>query len=212
MVYVKIEPVDDEGPLPPWAAPQRRGPPWAVEVERDPVSGEPVAIKPEPGAHPATLKVEGEPVTIIKEEEDQPPPAPEPVPEQVQREAAAVKAMLARPYRPAPQDGGPVSSRNYAAVEAHGGFGLVDRGSAAGGLHDLLAHVPRGDPSPRFAGLRVGDTFEAVTRARGPPQPLKVRYLTPAKYYAPGRRVTMLGVGVDERAWQLLVVRPATRP
>jgi hypothetical protein len=192
MVYVKIEPQDDEGPLPPWAAPEHKGPPW---------------VEPKPEPEQAKIKVEGEGVTIIKESTPE-PEAPKTDAKPDKKEAAAVKAMLARPYQPLPE-GGQSSARNYLAVEAHGGFGLIDRGTASGGLHDLLAHAPRrGDPW--FARLRVGETFQAVARGGGPAQPLKVRYLTPARYYAPGRRVTTLGVGVDERAWQRLVV--STRP
>jgi hypothetical protein len=125
------------------------------------------------------------------------------------RELPIVRALLSRPYR-APAPNGPFLPGNYAAVEAHGLFGLIDRGSPSPGVRSLLAHTPRGAPPDRLQGLRVGETMAVRTRGDEEERELRVRYLTPARYYAPGRRITMLGVGVDDRAWTRLALVPAT--
>lgn len=137
-----------------------------------------------------------EPAPASTEQAPHEPPRPRPV-----------RQLLSLPYEP-PASAGPFTKRNYAAVEAQGGFGLVDLGSTAGGVRDLVAHVPkcaRGDP---LRPLRVGGVFEAATRGQAGSLPLRIRYLTPARYYAPGRKITALGLGVDDRAWRQLVVKP----
>jgi len=187
MVYVQLEPRPDHEP--PWSGPPLPDPPWAVE--EPPAPGQP---------QPRTAEVDG--ARLVSETQlvpARPPP---------RAELPIVRALLSRPYREA-APGGPFLPGNYAAVEAHGLFGLIDRGSPSPGVRSLLAHTPRGAPPERLQGLRVGDAMAVRTRGDEEERELRVRYLTPARYYAPGRRVTMLGVGVDDRAWTRLALVPA---
>jgi hypothetical protein len=157
---------------------------------------------------PEELTVQDGPRTarIVSEVHVGPPLQPPP-----RRELAVVRSLLSRPYREAAPDG-PYNARNYAAVEAHGLFGLIDRGSPSPGVRSLLAHTPRGAPPARLEGLRVGDAMSIRTRGEPEERELRVRYLTPARYYAPGRRITALGVGVDDRAWtRLSLAAPPAR-
>jgi len=193
MVYVQMEP--RSGTEPPWSGPPPPDPPWKME---------PAPAPDQPRPKEVTLEGARGKARIVSEAHLAPPPPPP------RTELPIVRSLLSRPYRDAPPSG-PFAPGNYAAVEVHGLFGLIDRGSPSPGVRSLLAHTLRGAPPDRLQGLRVGDTMTVRTRGDEEERDLRVRYLTPARYYAPGRRITMLGVGVDDRAWARLALVPAGR-
>lgn len=211
---------DSEGvDAPPWTLPETDGPPWRVEVTVRTRRDVTTIVREEPGP-----RGRREVVTVVREETaraarrvrvdeprqdalpDSEPPVQRPL-EPPETRPRPVRLLLSRPYE-SPSPNGPYSSRNYAAVEAGGGFGLIDLGSAMPGVRDLVAHIPKGVRSDPLRALRVGGVFEAAGRGQALELPLRVRYLTPARYYAPGRKITTLGLGVDDRAWRQLVVNP----
>lgn len=115
----------------------------------------------------------------------------------LEKQAAPEKRRAARLLR----------TENYAAVEAtNGDFGLIDNGSDAGGCKPLLVHVPRREAHPwRILNtIRPGVMLRIRTRKGGAPQCVRVRYTTPARYYAPGTRVSTLAIGVDSTDWRCL--------
>jgi len=193
----------DDADEPPWAAPEQDAPPWRIVLERvtsvrqrftaEVRTGPDEQPRPRPPPRETPLQPDARPAPSEGPAE---PPRPPPA-----------RKLLSLPYEPADYPG-PYTKRNYAAVEAHGGFGLVDLGSAASGVRDLVAHVPRSARGDPLRALRVGGVFEAAARGQARPLPLRVRYLTPARYYAPGRKITALALGVDDRAWRQLVVKP----
>jgi hypothetical protein len=89
----------------------------------------------------------------------------------------------------------------YDAVARDGGFGLIDTGQVRMGVRELVAHVPRRCRGAALE-LRPGDTV-AASRARGRAAggSLDVVYVTPHRYYAPGRAVTSCRIGVPEAQW-----------
>jgi hypothetical protein len=111
-----------------------------------------------------------------------------------------------KPKRP-PQGPGKrlVSARNYTAVEAVSErFGLIDMGLHQG-ARSLLLHV-RKSVRPAHSvlnGIRPGSMITAKKGARR--AVLRVRFITPARYYSPGAQITTLAVAVDESDWQGLV-------
>lgn len=93
-----------------------------------------------------------------------------------------------------------IVSSNYAAVEIHGFFGLIDDGSTGEGRM-LIVHVPswiRG----YFLDIKQGDTLH-VYHATGKKVGGILTVLSTGrhKYYAPGRRVTTCTVCVPEEQW-----------
>lgn len=175
--------------------------PWAP-VKPEPgiePAREPAQVKPEPGGRPPSRK--GTPL-MEPETED----------ERGRRRAEQLLAIArAHPRAPA----GPVAQervtpRNYDAVEARGRFGLIGRGVAQAGVREVLAHTPHGGgPLER---LRPGETIRVLSPAGGPQETLRIRFTTPAGYCAPGRRVTALCLGVDEREWVRVARRGVYKP
>jgi hypothetical protein len=90
----------------------------------------------------------------------------------------------------------------YDAVETHGSFGLIDTGQVRQSLRELIAHVPKRCRGS-FLNFRPGDTIQANS-ARGRPVGgrLDVVYVTPHKYYQPGRAVTSCRLGVPDSQWE----------
>jgi hypothetical protein len=92
-------------------------------------------------------------------------------------------------------------------MDAAGNFGLIDDGRLDLGIRDLLAHIPRGRQSAySFTGMRPGDVLR-VTSGSKQSTPVRVLFTTPARYYAPGTRVSTLRVGVAEQDWRRVFVR-----
>lgn len=193
---------------PPWVAPDQIGPPWRVEVEIVTETRQTITVvtNTEPPRRPARSLRRDDPLgpELPATSDDAPVHA---------ANKQAQKRLLSLPYAPAAPDG-PYTKRNYAAVEVHGGFGLIDIGSQNSGVRDLVAHVPRSARGDPLRVLRVGGVFEAAARGQSRSIPLRVRYLTPARYFAPGRKITALGLGVDDRAWRQLIAShtPAVTP
>ena len=112
-----------------------------------------------------------------------------------------------------------VCLKNYAAVDATGGgggspgagggvddeckYGLIDRGPCKTGIRALVMHSKTKGVMDR---VKPGTILYVQSTAKGGGVgPLRVRYTTPAKYYAPGTRVTTLSVGVDATDWHKLM-------
>jgi hypothetical protein len=89
---------------------------------------------------------------------------------------------------------------NYAAVEIHGFFGLIDDGSVGEGRM-LIVHVPKWIRG-YFLDIRQGDTLH-VYHANGGKIGGTLTVLSTGRhqYYAPGRRVTTCTVCVPEEQW-----------
>lgn len=109
---------------------------------------------------------------------------------------------------PGEEKGTAVCARNYAAVEAQRErYGLIDMGSS-GGSQALVVHVRKRNREPRevLNGIRQGSVLRA--RRRGRDADLRVRFVTPARYYSPGSKITTLCIGVDQSDWQSLIAAP----
>lgn len=108
---------------------------------------------------------------------------------------------------PTPQGDRLVCIKNYSAVEAiKGRYGLIDRGCQEVGLQTLIMHTPRGkrkaDGLPDTGEVRPGSILRvSSTRKGGKDGRLRVRFVTPARYYTPGSRITTTCIGVDESDW-----------
>ena len=102
-----------------------------------------------------------------------------------------------------------VRQRNYAAVDAERGeYGLIDRGVHEVGVRGLVLHrTARGrrGGAARGPDVRPGTVLRVRSPATGGAGALRVRFTTPARYYAPGQKVTTLRVGVDASDWQRFV-------
>ena len=103
-----------------------------------------------------------------------------------------------------------VRQRNYAAVDAERGeYGLIDRGVHEVGVRGLVLHKTargrRGGGARGGPDVRPGTVLRVRSPATGGAGTLRVRFTTPARYYAPGQKVTTLRVGVDASDWQRFV-------
>ena len=99
---------------------------------------------------------------------------------------------------------------NYMAVDpSRKVYGLIDRGLTDSGTRTLIMHVRnRHHPFPVFEKVRPGEYLPAVSKSnRGGTTLLRVRYITPDRYYHPGSKVSTMRVGVDEADWQSLVAK-----
>ena len=94
----------------------------------------------------------------------------------------------------------------YDAVETHGSYGLIDTGEVRQSICELVAHVPKRCRGS-FLSLHPGDSIQ-VNSARGRPVGgrLDIVYVTPHKYYSPGRAVTSCRIGVPESQWKRFVI------
>lgn len=101
-----------------------------------------------------------------------------------------------------------VTPAAYDAVDAQGRFGLIecaggDRPLPGGQETLLLAHTPPKRDPKTLLDLRQGDTVEVLSArpgARGGGR-LRVAFITRAGYFAPGRPVTSLALGVATAEW-----------
>ena len=89
----------------------------------------------------------------------------------------------------------------YDAMQSHGLFGLtlVDRTLA--GACVLLLHVPRCNKR-YFIDVKMGDQLQTITSGMEHMY-LDVLFVTPDRYYAPGRRVTTMLLGVPDGQWRV---------
>ena len=100
-----------------------------------------------------------------------------------------------------------VCIKNYSAVETtKGSYGLIDRGVQEVGLQTLIMHTPRGkrkaDGRQDSEEVRPGSILRvSSTRKGGRDGSLRVRFVTPARYYTPGSKVTTMCIGVDLSDW-----------
>jgi hypothetical protein len=101
---------------------------------------------------------------------------------------------------------------NYSAVEAvTGGYGLIDRGSQEVGLQTLIMHTPKSrrkqEGLPDGVGVRPGSILKVSSTSKGGGTGLlRVRFVTPTRYYSPGTRITTVSIGVDAADWQDLML------
>ncbi len=93
-----------------------------------------------------------------------------------------------------------MTAANYAAVEIHGFFGLIDDGSDGAGRM-LVVHVPRWVKG-FFMDIKQGDTIH-VYHAQGLKIGGTLTVLSTGRhqYYRPGRRVTTCTICVPEEQW-----------
>ena len=91
--------------------------------------------------------------------------------------------------------------KNYSAVEAHGWFGLIDSGCPAKGVRELIAHTPRHNGGFTLDRLRAGQEIYLRSARNEDGAAIRIRFTTPERYYAPGRKITTLSIGVDDAAW-----------
>ena len=93
---------------------------------------------------------------------------------------------------------------SYAAVDWDGTYGVIDTGVSERGVRELIAHSRNG-----IFSFRPGDVVRLISVGPRRRSGLRVMFTTPARYYAPGRRVTSIRMGVNDREWGELV-RPRT--
>jgi len=98
-----------------------------------------------------------------------------------------------------------LSEKGYSAVEAHGWFGLIDAGCPSRGVRELTAHTPRHNGGFTLDRLRPGQDIRLKSARNEDGATLRIRFTTPERYYAPGRKITTLSIGVDDAAWQRLI-------
>ena len=93
-----------------------------------------------------------------------------------------------------------IVASNYAAVEIHGFFGLIDDGSVGEGRM-LIVHVPKWIRG-YFLDIKQGDNLH-VYHSKGMKIGAALTVLSTGrhKYYAPGRRVMTCTVCVSEEQW-----------
>lgn len=134
--------------------------------------------------------------------------------EWVEKHTKIVKRPVREP--PPPPLDNPLMQRsllkaaNYTAVDpSRKLYGLIDRGLSDTGTRAVLLHVRnRQDPYPIFNKVRPGEVLPATKKSnRGGTTYLRVRYITPFKYYQPGHKISTMLVGVDETDWQSLVAK-----
>lgn len=184
--------------------------PWAVhEVKK--------TVRTQDGARKTVTRVERK--TRPRPTPWAPPPAP-PSPPPVEKEAPAQKPQPPEPPRERKKGAAPASPRtmpggrlvsasNYAAVEAGAGeYGIIDLGEPMQGEggRPVLVHVPRRNKAPWrvLSQIWPGSTLSVATKPGKPGHALRVRYITPARYYSPGAKISTLAVGVDGADWNAL--------
>ena len=216
---VRIKPEEEEE-VPPWAMQAvvvkdeervvRVDPPWAMQA---------VVVKDEDGDEGRVVRVEPvRPETATVPWPDPPAiyprPAPDPMhgPPQWTDQPGPPPKQPESKQTPTPspgeEKGTAVCARNYAAVEAQRErYGLIDMGSS-GGSQALVVHVRKRNREPQevLNGIRQGCVLRA--RRRGRDADLRVRFVTPARYYSPGSKITTLCIGVDQSDWQSLIAAP----
>lgn len=199
---VRIKPEEEEE--------VRVDPPWAMQA---------VVVKDEDGDEERVVRVEPvRPETATVPWPDPPAiyprPAPDPMhgPPQWTDQPGPPPKQPESKQTPTPgpgeEKGTAVCARNYAAVEAQRErYGLIDMGSS-GGSQALVVHVRKRNREPRevLNGIRQGSVLRA--RRRGRDADLRVRFVTPARYYSPGSKITTLCIGVDQSDWQSLIAAP----
>jgi hypothetical protein len=123
----------------------------------------------------------------------------------------AIPDVQSPPNRPPPLPAQSASLLRYAekhqnadAVEWGGGITVSEDGVHMRRTQMLLARLPR---TARRGSLRAGDEIRLVAVNTRRVQVMRIRFTTPARYYAPGRRVATLRIGVDSRDWELLMDR-----
>lgn len=146
-----------------------------------------------------------------------PVPAPEAIMEMRRERKRGRPAQAKKPAKAASYDGPRVNpntrfiqAANYAAVDpARKLFGLIDRGLSDAKTRALILHIrSRREAGPVFDGIRPGSLLPAVSKSkRGGTTLLRVRYITPSKYYSPGEKISSMALGVDEADWQSLVAK-----
>ena len=109
-----------------------------------------------------------------------------------------------------PRAGARLGSSDYQAVDARGRFGLVECGRAPGdarpraaaGQTLVLAHTPRGQDPLALLDLRPGDRVRVLSPGgTGQPDELRIDFVTRSGYFAPGRPVTSVVLGVPSADW-----------
>ena len=182
-----LSPIREEEEEPPSARP-----PAARQSER---AREDLKRKPRPSSERAAPKRR-------REEGQKPEAAP----------AGPAEALINRVRRAQsrPRAGARLGSSDYQAVDARGRFGLVECGRAPGdarpraaaGQTLVLAHTPRGQDPLALLDLRPGDRVRVLSPGgTGQPDELRIDFVTRSGYFAPGRPVTSVVLGVPSADW-----------
>ena len=193
-VVIKVE---DEGVDAPWAM-------QAVVVKEE--GGDDRVVRVEP-VHPHQTVPWPAPPAIYPRPTPDPMHGPPRWTDQQPAQTPRQRAPRARSPSPA-EKGTAVCAKNYAAVEARlERYGLIDMGRS-GGSQALVVHVRKRNREPLgvLDGIRQGSVIRA--RRRGRDADLRVRFVTPARYYSPGSKITTLCIGVDQSDWQSLIAAP----
>ena len=189
-------PTPSRGVTPEYQAPSPRAQPtrtwqWPVQpVPVEPIQEEPPEPRPRsPDALPEQLRIEPSPRPHIE------PRAPSEADSDASSERG-VDHALQRIHRLIHRRKFP-----YDAMQSHGLFGLtlVDRTLA--GACVLLLHVPRCNKR-YFIDVKMGDQLQTITSGMEHMY-LDVLFVTPDRYYAPGRRVTTMLLGVPDGQWRV---------
>jgi len=100
-----------------------------------------------------------------------------------------------------------IQAKNYSAMEKHKKCGIIDTGPASTGIRGLILHMSKGKNTSNFLQeLKIGDILHAYRISDKEPLTLRLRFITPSRYYSPGTKITTLMVGVDERDWSKSIV------
>ena len=90
-----------------------------------------------------------------------------------------------------------ITPSNYDAIEIHGFFGVIDSGPDAYNDRMVVVHTPLGMDRSHMLSLRVGDAIPVVFLRKQEKGSLEIKYITRSQYFAPGRSVSSMRLGVD---------------
>ena len=211
-------------PAPPWVAPSRQTTPAPAPRpgSRRPTPAIPETVPEEPAipetvpeepavrkgkrkrrAPPVGARDDAETELVAEAPVDpRPPPAPRRGSDPAQSLVRRARAARARRALPADR----ITPANYDAVDVQARFGLIERPDLPQpwpGQTLLVAHTPpKRDPVGLLA-LRPGDTLRVLSTRAGAEgwAPLLVQFVTRSHYFAPGRQVTSVVLGVRTDEW-----------
>ena len=222
---VKREPVEQEptvkrepmGPDTPWAMQTVIVQPAPAQAARL-VRVEPVhpPKRQNPWETPRPPAMHGQP-SSARSPDLPPPPATQPHGPPSWREPSTAPPAQGKKARTKPSENPPaddrprkhVTARNYAAIEAGlERFGLIDEGQRFG-ARALLVHVRKRFRPPFLLLNAVRPGMTLVVKRLDQTAALRVRSITPARYYSPGSQVTTLSILVDDTDWRSLTASPS---
>ena len=86
-------------------------------------------------------------------------------------------------------------------THASGLFGLREQQVNSLGLTWVTARLRRGGDPSRLAAIRLGEELDVVSKVGNEHSTVRVMALGRSGYFAPGRKITSVALGLDAREW-----------